>query len=364
MQEQANKLAMKKKALLYWLVISLLVPCAAKAETAPEVLEQIARITSVDDETSLDAARKLAEMGDKTLEALKDKDDRVRIVASWALAKTGYKPALPYFIQILQEEKEIYEVCDNAAWGLGNIGDPSAIPALVKALGNESDRDRTSAVRRETQDSLTTFGKAAVPFLLKAIEERRNEPVGIWMRDRTIHSICIVLGRIKDTSAVPALYKLLTDEDPAVSGYGAEAICSMSDEAVIYDLIKYAMQQSKASLTKAAQEKKITNESSAEDMLWFVEQGRILGDVGAALESAGEPMVPVLIKALQHKDWEIRFFAVGALPKFVRLYPAHTQQITDALTQKLSDEHKEIRGLTRESLHEITGKDCGEEGVR
>jgi HEAT repeat protein len=78
-----------------------------------------------------------------------------------------------------------------AAWALGEIGDPGAIPALIGALG-----DRDVEVRKYAARSLVKFGKKATPALLKALADPS---------DLTRRYAVRALGEIRDPESVPAL---------------------------------------------------------------------------------------------------------------------------------------------------------------
>ena len=98
-----------------------------------------------------DAARALGAVGDHkavpTLaKAIADRDSSVRKAAARALADIG-KPAVPGLIRLLKHKN--WHVRLLAAWGLGEIEDRRAIPALRKAL-----KDRNLQIRRTAEQAL------------------------------------------------------------------------------------------------------------------------------------------------------------------------------------------------------------------
>jgi HEAT repeat protein len=81
-----------------------------------------------------------------------------------------------------------------AAWALGEIGDPSAIPALVVAVG-----DRDVEVRKYAARSLIKFGKEATDALLEALEDPSEQ---------TRHYAVRALGEIQDPRSAGTLLGL------------------------------------------------------------------------------------------------------------------------------------------------------------
>ncbi|MFH0879315.1 MAG: HEAT repeat domain-containing protein, partial [Lentisphaerota bacterium] len=127
-------------------------------------------------------------------------DDESAGAALRALGKWRVKKATDRIIPFLQHEKELRRVA--AANALRDIGDPAAIPALVKALS-----DPYFTVREASARALSTLGEPAESALL-ALLPGASEPA---LR----HSIR-TLGVMKSGKAVPVLQKMIQDSDPWV----------------------------------------------------------------------------------------------------------------------------------------------------
>ena len=70
------------------------------------------------------------------------------------------------FIDLLENENPMVREC--AAVSLGNIGNPRAIPQLVKALGDTYD-DYEWRIAVQASNALVKIGEPAVRFLIDAI---------------------------------------------------------------------------------------------------------------------------------------------------------------------------------------------------
>ena len=100
----------------------------------------------------------------------------------------------------------------DAAYGLGKLGDSTAIGPLIEALQNDADQ----FVRNAAAYSLAILhDKNSVPPLIKALNNERFEIRLVVAR---------TLGMIGDKSAVPALIEALKDENYLVREYVGKAL--------------------------------------------------------------------------------------------------------------------------------------------
>jgi len=84
-----------------------------------------------------------------------------------------------------------------AAWALGELGDPTAVGPLVRALGQGQGETSKEAAR-----SLVKLGKPAVPMLIEALPGLTGEGRGYALR---------TLGELQDLRALEALVAALAD---------------------------------------------------------------------------------------------------------------------------------------------------------
>jgi HEAT repeat protein len=125
-------------------------------------------------------------------------DDAVRQKAIKELIKTG-KPAVPALLKSLKES-EIYYGRSGAAFVLGEIGDKSAVPALIKALGDEY-----MEVKMKSAIALGKLGdKKAVDPIIAAMKEGNYD-----MKTAGVIALC----KIGDKKAVPYIKELEKIQD-------------------------------------------------------------------------------------------------------------------------------------------------------
>ena len=188
-----------------------------------EIQKHIEELKDSDQEVCKRAAEALGEIGDPAAvpaltEAIQTKNNEVGTAAVKALRNLGlegftvYAKALGGTIDQLQNTKNEF-VRRSAAEGLGEIGDPAAVPFLIKAL-----KDKDMVVRSLALYSLGKIGDpAAVPALIKALKVKANEPD---VRRFAVET----LGEIGDPAAVPALIKAVKDKDEEVRKAAAHAL--------------------------------------------------------------------------------------------------------------------------------------------
>ncbi|MGQ9625897.1 MAG: HEAT repeat domain-containing protein [Anaerolineae bacterium] len=168
------------------------------------------------------ATRALERIGEPAimplLQALRGESWYMRQMAAEALVKIG-KLALKPLIQALEDEDKWVRFL--ATWALGEIGDVYAVEPLLRAFG-----DRNSNVRAGAMEALVKIGKPAVEPLIRALED---EDKGVQWR------VVWVLGEIGDKRAINSLLHraLKKDETEIVPPKAEEALKKISEAQFI-----------------------------------------------------------------------------------------------------------------------------------
>jgi HEAT repeat protein len=222
----------------------------------------------------------------KLITSLGDRNESVRRWAAHAIGKIGpeAKSAVPSLTQLLKDKEA--DVRAYAATALGDIGREHAVavPALAAALKNEEMPCRYFGsmafygdldVKRTIAESLSCFGKAAVPALTDLLEHPSKE-----VRWCALYS----LGQIgaNASAAADATGKRVQDKEEVVAALAVRtfALVEPASERVIPVLVESL--KSKSGLVRYA-------------------AAETLGDFGPKARAA----VPLLVKVYNANDIEI-----------------------------------------------------------
>jgi len=200
------------------------------------------------------------------MKALKSENPVIAEHAAGALGGGGSKAAVEPLISSLDGWTSRQYV---AAWALGEIGDPRAIPALVKAMGSKDGEVRKYATR-----SLIKFGPPATDYLIEALGDSSPE---------VRHYAVRALGEIRDPRAVEALLAMGGRVDREVHLW---ALGRLGDGRG-YEIVAAEARDGDGGVRLAA-----------------IQALRDLGD---------ERAVPVLEEALEDGEWMIREWAARGL---------------------------------------------------
>jgi len=114
--------------------------------------------------------------GPALVEALQDTNQETRLNAIWSLGHLKYRGAVPYLINMVDNEKTTTADTRDSflkmiAYSLGNIGDESAKDALVKLIGSEA---VAADVRWNAALALAKFKDPRAYPTLKGMIDRRS----------------------------------------------------------------------------------------------------------------------------------------------------------------------------------------------
>lgn len=180
----------------------------ASKNKAPEFIPKLFHILTGDDHfLRRDAAYALGQMGDAALpallEALHSQDKAARRYAVQGLRWIKNPIIVPDLVNVLLEERKKGNgwTAYHTVGALNNIGDPAAIPGLLKAIHDSKDN-----VQRAVIATLGSFkSKEAVPDLLKILSDPQKSDI---LRVNAAST----LQAIQDNSIIPDLLPLLSDK--------------------------------------------------------------------------------------------------------------------------------------------------------
>lgn len=226
---------------------------AARGGDPAAVRDLINRVPHPDQAVSLQAWEALIALGpaaeEELVGALSARDPDVAEAAAGALGNVGTKQAVGALTGALESWKSRRYV---AAWALGEIQDPAAIPALASAMGDEDPEVRKYATR-----SLIKFGAEATPTLLKSLEDPSEEvrhyalrALGEIRDERSIDALLGLagkadrkvfvwaLGRLGDRRGYPLVAAAVEDADRDVRLAAIQALNDLGDERAVVPLTR------------------------------------------------------------------------------------------------------------------------------
>jgi HEAT repeat protein len=155
---------------------------------------------------------------------LSDKKEFVRREAAYALGETRSVKAVPSLVSALQGDKEA-GVRGAAAIALGRIKDQSATFPLMGALeGRSSDRKRSARSEKNeyvSRAAARSLGEIRNPSAVPALVELLNDPKA---SDDLRREAANALGLIGDAAAVDSLRAAQSANDPYLSRIAYEAL--------------------------------------------------------------------------------------------------------------------------------------------
>jgi HEAT repeat protein len=168
-------------------------------------------------------------------EALNDNDPLRRAGAAEAMGYQGGEAASVTLCKHLTDP--VARVRIAVALALRDLADPSAVPCLLPGLADENPDVRCAAA--------SALGRIGSPAAAKPMAEALSWPGQPLLVRR---ALAAALVRTAHPEAQPALLAALSDPDPQVRGYAAEALGLIGDEAAYAAL--YAASSDEAVLLK------------------------------------------------------------------------------------------------------------------
>jgi HEAT repeat protein len=304
-------------------------------------------------------AKKGAAVTDALGVAMASENEDVRFWAVKTLVKIG-KPSVPLLKRAL--ESGTRHMCCHSATALGDIGDETAIPLLVNALGHE-----VWSVRSNAYDSLVKFGESSLPSLEKAVDSE-DENVLYWSaralgkiggksRDILIRAlktgteqhrfiVAAALAETGDIRIISLLVKNCGEGNWIVRKRSADALSDIGRLAIpsIIEALKessgkqsswliYALSKM-GSIGRNALKKLLV--SCGENFRWNIKE---------ELTDIGEDFISVLQELAIEEDRNVRFFAVTCLGESVR-----SAMSDDVLMKALSDPCWSVRKIAANGL--------------
>ena len=259
-------------------------------------------------------------------------DEKLEALSEVRKAPGDRKAAVPHLLKILQDADAHPKAKSEAAVALGEIGDPSAIPALVATIRPEArERDAVDA-NRHAADALGALrAREAVPALTTLLQRsgdgytqvaavdalgRIGDPaavdtlVGVATGEKvepfTARKALLALGRIGDAKASGAVMRMLFEERAGVSFFPEAAFAAVQIGRPMAAPLLGVLEGRDAALGAWAREHGVLPGAL------YAKSAQLLGDVG------GAEAVPALVKKLGYQDADSR------IATFVRVFAAES----------------------------------------
>ncbi|HEY9638381.1 MAG TPA: HEAT repeat domain-containing protein [Coleofasciculaceae cyanobacterium] len=222
---------------------------------------------------------------------LKDQAPNVREKAAEALGEIGNETAVPALLKALDDDP-VFTVRWATVTALGKIGSETVVPGLKKALD-----DTAYFVRLAAVSALGAIGgKAAISALLKALEQQKDWNVYL--------KAAYELEKLGHTNGITALSKALENPEFTICGKAISALELLNSERAVWALFEAIEKHPKSSVRQKAIE--------------------ALGRIGS------DAAIPILLKALNRNTVEVKESVIKALGQISS--DAATKAMFDILT--------------------------------
>jgi HEAT repeat protein len=262
-------------------------------------------------------------------------DEKLAALAEVRKAPGDRKAAVGPLVRIVEDTGTHARARGEAALALGEIGDPAAIPPLVKALAEKpgaTERD-AAEMNRHVADALGALrAREAVPALTDLLQKSRDgfaqvaavdalgrigDPAAVDVlvavatgkdvEPFTARKALLALGRIGDKRASETVLQMLFEERPGVSFFPEAAFAAVQIGPPMSAPLLAVLEGRDAKLAGWAKEHGVVAGAL------YAKSAQLLGDVG------GPDAVPALVRKLAYQDADpgvgmyVRVFAAESL---------------------------------------------------
>ncbi len=259
-------------------------------------------ITNPNWQTRVAAITTFARLGDPKatpllITALKDSDSRVRTESARTLGQLGDQRALDALISSLNDASADVRV--ESTFALGRLKDPRALAPLTTLLN-----DRDSRVSLAAAESLARMQD---PRAIRVLVGSLSEPD--WrVRARAAQVLAHVSADLAVEQAVTPLAKGITDKDPIVRYYAAEALIGIGAKAVL-PLIEILRSQRESDRARASRVLWRIGQPAVEPLIAVIQDRNAAPESRAAAAHAlGVIADARAIKSLTHLLKDERYF--------------------------------------------------------
>lgn len=259
-------------------------------------------------------------------------DEKLAALSEVRKAPGDRKAAVPHLVALLKDADTHPKAKGEAAVALGELGDPSAAPALVAAINPEARERDVIDANRHAADALGALrAREAVPVLTALLQKspdgytqvaavdalgRIGDPAAVdtlvtvatgdKVEPFTARKALLALGRIGDAKASGAVLKMLFEERSGVSFFPEAAFAAVQIGPPMAAPLLDVLEGKDAALGTWAREHGVVQGAL------YAKSAQLLGDVG------GAQAVPALVKKLGYQDSDPR------LATFVHVFAAES----------------------------------------
>lgn len=299
------------------------------------------------------------------IEGLKNSDKDMRILSANTLGRIRAREVIPMLLEALQDDNT--NVVYNVVECLGDIGDPRAVPVLMRLLHTHVDE----WVRAATLEALGKIGdQRAVDLLLSLVN-----------KELVVDPLINALGTLGDSRAIPVLVNYLKEDDRDIRELALKALATIWEEMVTIaeftgvqhelNATQNILQQSLTANVKNTLLRDMTDENTAEDtrencavLLSCVQCAKALVPIVRLLERFPLSQKVIyalgqyhkrafshLIPYLQHPDFRLRQSAGLYLQHLVEKdLTGYDAQVEQALLQLARDENPILNQIALKAL--------------